>query len=114
MHDRNTSPLSEEQVNLLETRTQEALFLSTSEVFELVDKLEAVRKLLDSKKLYVQRFSGLKRSTNKEKVIDCHYLRKCLMFWIEEPQMLTELEATLDAARTALSLREKQPDQEAP
>jgi hypothetical protein len=75
----------------IQERSLAKIGFTPSEAVELADLLEKVRKLLESDKLYVQRFAGLKRNTNKEDPLDCHYVQKCLLEWTGQPESVLDL-----------------------
>tara|TARA_A100001011_G_C14270193_1_gene826657 strand:+ start:1520 stop:1870 length:351 start_codon:yes stop_codon:yes gene_type:complete len=92
MTDTKKARLSREaHVKLLNKQSLKQLGLTPDEIIRLVDVLEKVRKLLESEKLYVQRFAGLKRNTKKEDPLECHYIQRCMVEWLKEPDQLTDL-----------------------
>jgi hypothetical protein len=75
----------------LHERSLAKIGLDPFQAVELADLLEKIRKLLEPDKLYVQRFAGLKRNTNKEDPLDCHYVQRCLIEWTEQHESVLDL-----------------------
>ena len=101
----------EAQVELLREQSLKRLGLTPDETVRLVDILEDIRKLLDSEKLYVQRFAGLKRNTKKKNPLECHYVHRCMVEWLREPDQLADLWSKVEDLREFSTLaRSRTPD----
>lgn len=92
MQETNLRKLSPSQLyTALHERSLLKIGLEPSSAVKLATLLEKIRKVLESEKLYVQRFAGLSRNTNKEDPLECHYVQRCLIEWLEQPESVLEL-----------------------
>ena len=86
MNSKKKSPTRSELDGLCRTQ----LDLSLEDLLLLIPKLEKLRKILD-RDLSVQRFHGLMRSTNKEDVLDCSYVKMCVIEFLKNADKFKKL-----------------------
>jgi len=79
----------------LDELCQEVLDLRAQQLLDLVHSLDKLRGLLSEDKLYVQRFAGLLRTTNKSNPLDCKYVSRCLLEFLKQPDNCQQLKNTI-------------------
>ena len=75
----------------LDELCQEVTGLRAQHFLTLIHPLDELRRLLDEDNLYVQRFAGLLRTTNKSDPFDCKYVSKCLSEFLNQPDNCSKL-----------------------
>ena len=75
----------------LDELCQEVLGLRAQHFLTLIHPLDELRRLLAEDNLYIHRFAGLLRATNKSNPLDCKYVSKCLFELLEQPDNCSKL-----------------------
>lgn len=74
----------------LDKLCQERLGTSLENLLTFVTQLGAIQRQLEGP-LYLKRFDGLLRSTEKEDPYDCSYVRLCVIDWLKQPEVFQQL-----------------------
>lgn len=81
----------------------ERLGISIEDLLEIIPGLHRVSKALTPNNLYIDRFAGMLRGTNKSDPFDCSYVKKCAIIFMEKKDEFDQLKADIAAINEKLS-----------
>ena len=76
--------------DVLDALCQENLGISLQKLLQFVVILGETRALTEGD-LYLKRFAGITKATDKKDPVDCTYVRMCVIDWLRRPEQVQRL-----------------------